>query len=162
MDFSLDQAVSYMELACDVAQHSVDPSVQNGAVIVTPNGTIAIGYNGLTTGVVDSPDKWERPEKYMWVEHAERAAVLHAAAKGVATSGAAMFCPWASCADCARAIVESGITSLYRLPMGAASGWTESITIGDLIMSAAGVNIYTVPLENISYPEGLRLGQFRE
>lgn len=156
-----ERAVQYMELACEIALSSSDPSVQNGAVVVTAGGTIASGYNDLTRGVQNTEDKWVRPEKYLWVEHAERAAILHAAAKGVATQGAEMFCPWASCADCARAIVESGIATLYRLPMGEADGWTDSIRIGDEIMMAASVNIRTLPLENISIPDGLRLGQFR-
>jgi dCMP deaminase len=160
MDYDL--IISYMDFACEVAQMSVDPSVQNGAVVVSRSGAIVTGFNGLTKGVVDGPDKWERPQKYMWVEHAERHAILNAAKAGISLDEAVMFCPWASCADCARAIVASGIIQLYRLPMGKAEDWAESIKIGDHIMAAAGVSIITLPLEEISYPDGLRLGQFRK
>ena len=36
-------------------------------------------------------DRWERPEKYSWVEHAERNAIYAAAREGVRLAGATMY-----------------------------------------------------------------------
>jgi|JI9StandDraft_1071089.scaffolds.fasta_scaffold02801_4 dCMP deaminase len=152
----------FMNLAIMEAEKSVDDSVQNGAVLVQgAYNVIGVGFNGLTSGVPDTPVKWERPAKYMWVEHAERNAIYDAALQGNRTHGASMYCPWASCCDCARAIVQAGIHTLYRLPMGRHEGWVESIHVGEAILHSAGVQIVEMPITSVIIPQGLRLGQFR-
>ena len=152
----------WMQLAIAKCAESLDPSVQNGAIIVNHKGYVAgHGRNELTFGV-GGLDKWERPAKYMWVEHAERNAIYNAAFWGVSTDEATMYCPWASCADCARAIVMSGIARLVRFPMLKADGWQESIQVGEEILKAGGVEIVELNIEDFDIPEGLRLGQFRD
>lgn len=154
----------YMQEAIVAASFSIDPSVQNGAVIVSPSGEIVgSGFNAFPQGADDTrPSRWERPGKYLWIEHAERNAVFCAAQLGNATAGAVMYCPWASCADCARAIVQAGLSRLVRFPMPPADGWNESIQTGDLILQEGGVEIVEISMDDVSIPEGLRLGQFRE
>lgn len=155
----------WMNWALNLAQTSEDPSVQNGAVIVNyaEDDLCGSSMNRLTYGVDDQPFRWERPAKYMWVEHAERQAIFTAAKYGKSTFGATMYCPWAACADCARAIVGAGIRKLVRFPMtGEADGWNESIAVGEEILEAAGVRIIEVDMDDYEIPEGLRLGQFRE
>jgi dCMP deaminase len=153
--------VEWMNEAIKVAQSSPDPSVQNGAIIVSRENVIGIGCNKLTVGVKSTDERWERPAKYMWVEHAERNAIYGAAYLGNSTSFTEMYCPWASCCDCARAIVQAGISILYRLPMGEHEGWTDSIAVGDSILRSAGVSVIEIPLESVVVPDGLRLGQYR-
>lgn len=153
----------HMQTAIRTAEYSIDPSVQNGAVIIDGHGmVIGAGCNEFPDGVgVELPERWERPAKYMWIEHAERNAIYNAAFLGNATVGATMYCPWASCADCARAIVQAGIIQLVRFPMPPADGWNESIQTGDMILDEAGVEIIEISMDGIAIPEGLRLGQFR-
>lgn len=97
------------------ASCSTDPSTQNAAVIYDNFGQVlAEGWNGFPRGFAESPNRWERPQKYQYVEHAERNAIYCAARLGVSTRHATMVAPWAACYDCARAIIQAGIETLIR------------------------------------------------
>tara|TARA_R110000824_G_scaffold390760_12_gene587807 strand:- start:10193 stop:10663 length:471 start_codon:yes stop_codon:yes gene_type:complete len=98
---------------------SHDPERQVGAVIVNIDGTIiATGSNRppktLNLSVEDSHLKIaSNPEwKYYLLEHAERNAIYEAAESSHSLVGATMYGTLFPCADCARAIVASGIKRL--------------------------------------------------
>ena len=84
------------------------------AVIVDDrNVLLSIGWNGFPRGIDDDVDaRHERSAKYKWTEHAERNAIYNAAANGYPTKGCTMILQWYPCADCARAIIRSGIAKL--------------------------------------------------
>lgn len=86
-----------------------------GAVIAGSDFVIrSIGWNGFPRGVDDSVSLREvRPLKYVWTEHAERNAIFNAARTGVGTIGCMMFSGKFCCADCARGIIQSGISQFY-------------------------------------------------
>lgn len=75
----------------------------------------AIGYNGLPRGVSGeiairySP---EDGEKYYWFEHAERNAIYNAARAGTSTAGCRLYVSLFPCADCASAIIQSGVVQV--------------------------------------------------
>lgn len=100
-----------LQIAYALSETSSDSSTRNGALLVDSSGRI------LTTGVNAfvgpsfylDPRNHERPRKYKVTEHAERAAIFNAARQGICTQGLLLVCPWASCPDCARAIVLAGI-----------------------------------------------------
>ncbi len=127
-----------------VALRSPDPSSQNGAVVYNDARQImGSGFNGFTPGVEITPDKLERPVKYLYIEHAERAAIYDCIGQG--ENPVLMVCPWASCADCARAIVLSGIRLLVRHKDAMerkVDRWADSIALADKILEAGGVEIY--------------------
>lgn len=104
----------FMDLAAHVATWSKDPSRKVGCVIVGPDHeVISTGYNGFCRGVDDTKqDRYQRPAKLQWTEHAERNAIYNAARIGACTHGATMYMPWYPCVDCARAIIQSGIGDL--------------------------------------------------
>lgn len=146
----------FLREAYKIAQQSLDPSTQNGAVLVDPaHATIlARGANNFPRDVQTQPERWERPAKYSWVEHAERNAIYDAALIGVPTKGLVMYCCWAACTDCARAIIQSGIkevvthydpTSSTRFEMPAAPSWLESIKIAMKMFDEAAIKI--TPIE---------------
>jgi len=103
-----------MARARAAAAKSTDRSRQVGCVIVDPlrDCVISHGANTLPNGVKDTEDRHERPEKYFWTEHAERNAIYLAARRGRALEGCVIYLPWFPCMDCARAIVQSGISEL--------------------------------------------------
>jgi dCMP deaminase len=103
-----------MELALHVASWSKDRSTQVGCVIVGPDREVrAIGYNGFPRNIVDDDEsRHQRPEKYLWTEHAERNAIYSAARTGVSLDRCTMYLPWFPCMDCARAIVQVGLAEL--------------------------------------------------
>jgi dCMP deaminase len=59
------------------------------------------------------PDRWERPAKYQYVEHAERNAIYNAARVGTPTLGCSVFVSLAPCVGCTRALIQAGITKVY-------------------------------------------------
>lgn len=104
----------FIELSKHIANWSKDKSIGTCAIIADEdNRIVSIGYNGFPTGCNDEvAERFERPAKYLYTEHAERNAVYNAARLGVVTKGCTMFLMWFPCADCARAIIQSGIKKL--------------------------------------------------
>ncbi|MBC8555659.1 MAG: dCMP deaminase family protein [Candidatus Brocadiales bacterium] len=102
----------FMTIAYLAASRSTDQSTHVGAVIVTQdNAIVSTGYNGPVRGeVYDTPQ--ERPEKYLYIEHAERNAIYNAARHGTKLDQCKLYVNFLPCADCARAIVQSGITEV--------------------------------------------------
>lgn len=96
--------------------HSKDKSTKVGALIVKNDGTpLSWGYNGFPRGANDNDEKrHERPLKYLWTEHAERNAIYNAARSGIELAGSRLYVTTLiSCPDCARAIIQAGIKTLF-------------------------------------------------
>jgi dCMP deaminase len=51
-------------------------------------------------------------QKYFWIEHAERRVILKALGHGINLDGGAIVVSLFPCSDCARAIIQSGITKV--------------------------------------------------
>lgn len=134
----------FMDWAWRAAEASPDPDTKNGAILVSPLGDVVLAAcNRFPRGVEETAARWERPAKYQFVEHAERNAIYQAAHNGLKTAGLTMVCPWAACAECARAIIQAGIVRLVREPLPVSS-WSESIALGDQLFSEAGVEVVTL------------------
>jgi dCMP deaminase len=107
----------YMRIANEVAAWSKDPSTRVGAVLVGVDGEIAsTGFNGFPRGVADDPAEWparyDPPMKYEFTVHAELNAILNAARLGVSTVGKRLYAWETPCHDCAKAIVQAGISEV--------------------------------------------------
>lgn len=139
--------VYWMKYAYDLAAYSPDQSTQVGAVIISDDVVIGEGYNRFPMGVEYTEARWERPAKYAWIEHAERNAVYTCARWGRQSYGATMYATGAACADCARAIVQAGITRVVTHPRIGHGAWAESVAIGDQIMLEGGVQLEVVTFE---------------
>lgn len=136
----------FLEVADLVASWSKDKNTKVGCIIVDPSNRaiVSVGYNGLPRGVDDGVDiRFARPAKYLWTEHAERNAVYNAAARGTSTRGCTMYMPWFPCADCARAIVQSGIARLVcgTPDLESRPDWAESWRVALAVMQEAGVEL---------------------
>lgn len=107
----------FLDMTNLVASWSKDRSTKVGAVIVKNHRVLATGYNGFPIGCDDdNEDRHQRPTKYLFTEHAERNAIYSAAKHGISLDGATMYLLWElPCADCARAIIQSGIKHLRVL-----------------------------------------------
>lgn len=103
----------FMSMAFFVAMKSKDPSTKIGAVIVGQDNEIrSTGFNGLPRGVTEESERLIRPEKYLWYEHGERNAIYNAARMGMVTRGCKMYTQGIPCTDCARGIIQSGISEV--------------------------------------------------
>lgn len=58
--------------------------------------------DSVLLGVQDLPNRFQRPIKYMYFEHAERNAIFTAARHGIRTDGATLYVQALPCVDCAR------------------------------------------------------------
>lgn len=103
-----------MNLLGPIAARSKDPNTNVGCVIVGPDNNIrSTGYNSFPRGINDSvPERLERPEKYMWLEHGDRNAIYAAARVGTPLEGCKMYLPGLPCMDCGRAIIQVGIVEV--------------------------------------------------
>jgi len=106
--------LKFIELSKHVAQWSKDTNRKNGAVIVDDdNIVLSLGYNGFPRDCDDSIEsRYEQPIKYLYTEHAERNSIYHAARSGVIIKNSRMYMTMFCCADCARAIIQSGIKKI--------------------------------------------------
>ena len=134
--------------------YSKDPSTQLGAVLVQPHGgVIGWGVNGLPDRILDKEDRWERPQKYDYVEHAERNVIYKCAERGICSTGLIMYCPWFACTDCARAIIQSGISAVVghkEFYEHTNERWNESTKLGMEMLKEAGVltKLWSGKIEN--------------
>ena len=94
-----------------VAAKSKDKAFHVGSIIVGPDHeSRTTGYNSFVRGLADiHPERKESPEKYKWIEHAERNAIYNAARMGTQLKGCRIYISANPCIDCARAIVSVGI-----------------------------------------------------
>ena len=143
-----DKDIAFLKQAYVLAQNSPDPSTQNGAILVKYDRKLGEGVNRFPDGVNYSPERWVRPLKYKWVEHAERNAIFDVARRGNSIQGATLYCPWFACADCARAIIQSGVSRIvgHDCPLHATSTtWKETIEVADTMLTEAGVEFVRIP-----------------
>lgn len=134
----------FINIAEQVKLKSKDNRTQIGVVVVgKDNEIVSTGYNSFARGINDNLDeRQERPEKYFWFEHAERNSIYNAARIGVSTLGTTMYMTCGmSCSDCARAIINSGISKIVLRKGKGAKGdkWNESSERSIQMFKEAGV-----------------------
>jgi dCMP deaminase len=109
----MKHATLYMDLADRISVESKCLRLNVGAVIVKDKNIIAFGWNGTISGFpneceCDGVTKAE-------VVHAEANAIFKAARSTESTEGATLFCTHSCCIECAKMIIQSGITEfIYR------------------------------------------------
>lgn len=133
----------FMSVALLSGMRSKDPSTQVGACIVNKNNIIeSIGYNGLPKGCSDDEFPWDKEgdvlnTKYPFVVHAELNAILNA--KGKDLSGCKIYVALFPCNECAKAIIQSGISEVVYLSDKYAN--TDSVKASKLMFNCAGVKL---------------------
>ncbi len=105
----------FMGIAKLSAMRSKDPVTQVGACIVDKNNKIvSMGYNGMPYGIDDENANWGKEgdwaeTKYPYVCHAELNAILNSPRP---VKDCCIFVTHHPCNECAKAIVQSGITEV--------------------------------------------------
>jgi len=149
-----------------IAMKSKDQKTQNATIIVGPDNEIrSTGYNSFPRGINDNiPERQERPEKYFWLEHGERNAVYNAAMIGVPLKGCRAYITGIPCMDCARALVQSGITEVivHTLKKYESSLWDEHEKRTLKLFQEAGVIVSEYQGDLITKMAVLRDGELIE
>ncbi|OHB25809.1 MAG: hypothetical protein A2542_00920 [Parcubacteria group bacterium RIFOXYD2_FULL_52_8] len=133
-----------LALAYTKAEASPNPSTQNAALLVDATGKVLIGVmNVFVDNISLTPQRLEKPMRYKLSVHAERNAVYLAARAGIPTLGLTMVAPWASCADCAQAIVQSGVKRqvTHKQALDRSGSWMDEVELGLSILREAGVEV---------------------
>ncbi len=129
----------FMGVALLASKRSKDPNTQVGACIVSEdNIIISTGYNGFPVGCSDDMFPWDRDgedTKYKYVVHAELNAILNSSEKSLRK--ARIYVDLFPCNECAKAIIQSGITQIVYLYDKYKD--TESTIASKKMLDAAGV-----------------------
>lgn len=132
-----------MDLAAKAATKSPNKIRQVGAIILVCDGAEPIAAcNTFPAGVADLDWRHEGDGRLVWMEHAERNAIFHAARHGRSLTSATIASTFFPCIDCARAIVQSGIARLVS-PKPALEDpvWGPSFPRSRIILEEGGVEL---------------------
>lgn len=137
----------FLNIAEEVKKKSKDEHTQIGVVIVGKNNEIvSTGYNSFPRNIDDNvKERQDRPEKYYWFEHAERNAIYNAARIGVSTEGCRMYMTCGiPCADCARGIINAGVTQIHCVRNGGAKSklWEEHASRSLQMFKEAKIEVF--------------------
>ena len=134
----------FMRVAMLSGMRSKDPNTQVGACIVSAdNKILSMGYNGFPKGCSDDEFPWCREgapldNKYFYTTHSELNAILNY--RGGSLEGAKIYVTLFPCNECAKAIIQAGITTVvYDSDKYADS---DSTIASKRMMDAAGVRYY--------------------
>lgn len=104
----------FLQMADFVSRRSCDPSTQHGCVLVdSENRVLSTGYNGPVSGVPHDAVDFSRPNKYVWMCHAEQNALCFARCD---LKGAIAYVTGEPCASCFRQLLQSGIRKIVHGP----------------------------------------------
>lgn len=144
----------YLEVAKLIAKKSKDKETKIGACIVDSRGAIvSTGYNGPPRSADDDKVPLTRPDKYMWMIHAETNAILFALAarSEYMLSGCSLYVSGVVCSKCMLLAAHVGITEINCLDRSPVMCDEEDLrkvtTIGDLCQVA--VHLYTDTGEHV-------------
>jgi dCMP deaminase len=135
----------------EIATWSKDPRSKLGAVAVIDRRIVATGYNGFPEGFPDDEELYnDREIKLKYVVHAEENAIYNAARNGVSLKGATLFVDGiATCSECAKAVIQSGIKRVVMRYKPMKSKWAASFEDTKFMFNKCGVEFvcYEIPSE---------------
>lgn len=134
----------FFKLAKEVATWSKDPDCKVGVVIVSPDRRLFTpGYNGFPIGIADNKNRLTtKSVKSKYMVHAELNAILNARRD---LTGWILFSTKTPCLDCARAIIQAGIKSVWCPEIDANSSWCEENNEALGLLKEAHIDTFLIP-----------------
>lgn len=133
----------WYEHAALAARKSKD-STQVGAALIGPDGVVLLtAFNGIPRGVEDRAERRERPEKYLWAQHAERNLISFAAKHGIKTDGCSVVVTHVPCSQCAGGLVQAGIKRVFigHQEVNPAGNWNHEQEVALIELGEASVEV---------------------
>jgi dCMP deaminase len=153
------KAVKYYQLVRFMANlFSKDDSTKVGCLFIKPETyeILTLGYNGMPRGVNEKvAQRWIRPEKYDYFEHAERNAIFNAARTGTSLLGSICIVTLFPCCDCARGIIQSGAKMVVSMnpflvnDRATIDRWGSKWKTSMEMLKEAGVKIYYLDINDV-------------
>jgi dCMP deaminase len=136
-----------MEMAHLVATWSKDPRTKVGGVLVNhEREVISTGYNGFPRHFDDN-NPAVMPDKNLFMIHAEINTIYNAARLGRSAMHCFLFSTQFPCHECAKAISQAGISTLYVRSLE--YDWTDPDGISGrastFVLKTTGVQIHVLP-----------------
>lgn len=157
MDAKISWENYFMSVVYLIAQRSDDPRTKIGAVIVSPTREIiSTGYNGFPRGVILNNNRLTKEQKYFYMEHGERNAIFNAVKNGININDCSIYTNGTPCTDCGRAIIQSGIKTVYvdaeyeKLQWH--QKWEEMANITKIMFIESGVKLIQLWLKDCIPP----------
>ena len=102
-----------MKMAEEISNLSPDEETQVGALLISSEGRIvASSFNGFLRGAPDDELPTTRPEKYQYMQHAERNLLYNCGYEGIKTKDTTIVCTLSPCLECLRASFASGVKTI--------------------------------------------------
>lgn len=141
-----DKAVKYFKLAKYQAElFSKDPRKKVGCIFLAPESyqILSMGYNGFPRNIDEGQEqRWEKPEKYFWVEHSERNAIYNASRHGTPLNNSICVSTYYPCSDCTRALIQVGVKTLVtKEPDSLSEKWYKEHQRSMIMLGEARVSV---------------------
>ena len=142
------KALQYFRVAQSFAEMSKDPSTKVGCVLLAEesNHVLSAGFNGFPRGIDETiPSRWERPEKYSLISHAEANSISQAARTGTPLNKSICVVTLFPCAECCKLLIQSGISRVItREPDFDSEKWGDSFRYSRNMFTEAGIVVQYV------------------
>ena len=126
-------------------QESDDNVTMNGSLLFRPGAGALLGSaNKYPNNLTVLPHMRERPSKYDYIVCAERNLIYESSKKGISANGCVLYCPFVACPECAKAIVQSGVTKVVgheNIMNIIPERWFDRIAIGLDILRQGNVEV---------------------
>lgn len=136
---------SLLKTAYEKAQEGTNISTQNAAVLIDDNQNIILSATNSFPDNIKETEKRQRDKaaRYKYSIRAERNVIYLASKLGIKTEGLTMVCSWATCGDCAQAIIQAGIKKLvaHKQALDKSGHWQEDIEFAFNMLREAGVEV---------------------
>lgn len=134
----------FLDLAKSVATWSKDPSCKVGVVIVSPDRRLfTAGYNGFPAGIEDKKNRLTtKSVKNNYMVHAEINAIVNARRN---LMGWTLFSTKPPCLNCAKAIIQAGITAVNCPELTETSSWHEDNMMALGLLQEANISVHFIP-----------------
>lgn len=128
---------------------SLDPHTRVACWIISPvTSTVLVkGYNTFPQGIENTPFRWDRPEKYRYVVHAEANAIARAAQDGVSLKEQQAVLTLFPCASCCKLLIQSGVQGIIvPHPNLRDLRWKDDFILSQELLKEAGISVqYVLP-----------------
>lgn len=133
---------TYFNIAKAISDLSHDSQTKVGCVLIAPEGEVLLcSFNGFVRGAKDCSLPNTRPQKYIYIQHAEVNALYQAARRGIQVRDCILVTTMSPCSNCLRAVWQAGIDTIYFKEKY--KDFDSHICLGDIAVSLKHEGEYT-------------------
>jgi dCMP deaminase len=141
-----DKAFQFYKLALFQAElFSKDRHKKVCSFFIAPESyqMLSAGYNGMPRGINENiEERWERPEKYKYIVHAETNGIFNACRNGVSLKDSICVVTMFPCSNCTKALIQVGVAEIVTIePDFEHERWGEDFKFSYDMLKEAKIDI---------------------